>query len=290
MKVLSVSVVIPVFNEESHLRSCLEAIARQTVKPLEVIVVDNNSTDTTAAIAASFPFVTLVREKRQGVVYARDCGFDAARGDIIGRLDGDSVVAPNWIETIQRIFADESIDAATGTVRYRGVCLTKTFNAVDFWIRDFMARRAAPLGEQSMQGVNLAIRKSAWLTVKSHVCHERQHHEDLDLSAHMAVLRQKVIFEPCMAVESSVRRADARPGDFYHYAMSNPRTYRAHGMRSVRYIYPIVWAVLVLYVPIRLAYRGYNPATGRFSLKCLFYPVVTTGRPSPVAPSLTPLD
>lgn len=290
MKTVSVSVVIPVFNEESHLRNCLEALARQTVKPLEVIVVDNNSSDATMAIAKSFPFVRLTHEKRQGVVYARDCGFDAARGDVIGRLDGDSVVTPDWIETIQRVFADSSVDAATGAVRYRGVCFTGAFNKVDFWIRGFMARRMQPLGEQSMQGVNLAIRKSAWLAVKPYVCHERRHHEDLDLSAHMADLKQNVVFEPHMVVESSARRADAKPGDFYLYAISNPRTYRAHGMRSVRYIYPIVWAVLALYVPIRLAYRGYNPATGRFSLKCLFYPAVITGRPSPVAPSLTPLD
>src|SRR5688572_3020117 len=95
----TVSIVIPAYNEENHLRLCLEAVARQTVKPLEVIVVDNNSTDATAAIARSFPFVTLLSEKRQGPQPARDRGYNAAHGEIIGRLDADSIVALDWVES-----------------------------------------------------------------------------------------------------------------------------------------------------------------------------------------------
>lgn len=289
MKPVSVSIVIPAYNEETHLRLCLESIARQTVKPLEVIVVDNNSTDATAAIARSFPFVTLVTETRQGVVYARDCGFDAAKGEVIGRLDADSVVAPNWVEIIQQVFVDPTVEAVTGTVRYREVCFGSVFNTVDFWIRSFMAQKAARYGEQSMQGVNLAIRKSAWETVKSTVCHERQHHEDLDLSAHLAQIKRKAIFEPRMIVGSTARQANANPAIFYHYAISTPRTYRQHGMRTNRYMYPITWAVIALYVPIRIAYRSYNPTTGKFSLKCLISPQVTN-RVSPVAASITAVE
>lgn len=288
MRSLKVSVVIPAYNEESHLRLCLEAIAHQTAKPFEVIVVDNNSTDATAAIARSFPFVTLLSEKRQGVMYARDCGFDAARGEIIGRLDADSIVAPNWVETIQQVFQDESIHAATGTVRYREVCLSAAFDAIDFRIRSFMARRAAPRGEQSMQGVNLAIRKSAWEAVKALLCYQPHHHEDLDLSAHLAQQKKyKVIFEPRMVVTNTARQADAKPKTFYHYAISTPRTYRLHGLASSRYMYAITWFVIALYIPIRIAYRAYNPVTGKFSFKHLISPTITK-RVSPVAalPSL----
>ncbi len=283
MKPISVSIVIPAYNEETHLRLCLEAIAKQAVKPFEVIVVDNNSTDATAAIACSFPFVRLISEKRQGVVYARDCGFNAARGEIIGRLDADSIVALDWIETIQRTFTDPSIDAATGVVQYREVCLSSAFNAIDFRIRSFMSHRGASLGEQSMQGVNLAIRKSAWLAVRDLVCHERRHHEDLDLSAHLAQIKRKAIFQPDMIVTGTARQANAKPATFYNYAISTPRTYRQHGMKTHRYMYVITWGVIALYIPIRIAYRSYNPTTGKFSLKCLLSPQVTTNRPSPVA-------
>src|SRR5688572_27451257 len=91
----SVSIVIPAYNEEGQLALCLEAIARQTVKPVEVIVVDNNSTDGTVEVAGRYPFVTVLHEWRQGVVHARDCGFDAAKGDIIGRIDAETVMPHN---------------------------------------------------------------------------------------------------------------------------------------------------------------------------------------------------
>ena len=113
---LRVSLVIPVYNEESHLAACLDAIAAQTVQPFEVIVVDNNSTDQTVAIAQRYPFVRLLHEKRQGVVFARDRGFTAARGDVIGRTDGDSILAPDWVAEIHRIFANPTVDAASGIV------------------------------------------------------------------------------------------------------------------------------------------------------------------------------
>src|ERR1019366_8076903 len=91
-KHMRVSLVIPAYNEKHHIKACLDHIASQRVVPYEVIVVDNASTDKTAAIARSYDFVTLITEKRQGVVFARDTGFNLARGDIIGRIDADTLL------------------------------------------------------------------------------------------------------------------------------------------------------------------------------------------------------
>ena len=69
---MRLSVVIPAFNEELVLRRCLDSLAvQQTSYPYEVIVVDNNSSDATAAIAGSYPFVRVVHERRRGVAPAR---------------------------------------------------------------------------------------------------------------------------------------------------------------------------------------------------------------------------
>src|SRR5579885_2506952 len=95
---LRISLVIPAHNEESHLAACLDAVAAQTVRPFEVIVVDNNSSDATAEVARSYSFVRVVREPRQGLAFARDAGFDAARGELIGRIDADTLLPPNWVE------------------------------------------------------------------------------------------------------------------------------------------------------------------------------------------------
>ena len=96
-----VSIVIPAYNEERYLPACLDAIAAQTIKPFEVIVVDNNSSDSTAKIAAQYPFVRVVNEPRRGIGFARNAGFNAAAGDIIGRIDADTHVPASWVAKVQ---------------------------------------------------------------------------------------------------------------------------------------------------------------------------------------------
>jgi len=56
----NISIIIPAYNEERYLGRCLDAIAAQSVRPYEVIVVDNNSSDDTAKVAQRYPFVTLL--------------------------------------------------------------------------------------------------------------------------------------------------------------------------------------------------------------------------------------
>jgi glycosyltransferase involved in cell wall biosynthesis len=279
---IRVSLVIPVYNEESHLRLCLDAIAAQTVRPFEVIVVDNNSTDGTVAVASEYPFVTVLHERRQGVAYARDCGFNAARGDVIGRTDGDTILAPDWVETVQRVFADPDIDAASGIVAYRDIGLKGVFGRLDTLFRTYLSRRMGAVQEVFLYGVTMAIRRTAWQSVRAHVCHERRFAEDMDLAAHMSRLGQNVLFAPTMQATISPRQAASSPREFYKYVWSCPRTYGEHAMVTHRYMYPIAIFVLVCYVPIRLLYRGYDPSRQRFSWVYL--------RRSAVQPRVSPVS
>src|SRR5687768_15841626 len=113
-KPLTLSIIIPAYNEEAHLGACLQAIADQTEPPDEVIVVDNNSTDRTAKIARSFPFVRLLHEKRQGLRATRSRGVTAARGEIIGRIDADTRLGPEWAAIARRVFADSNVMGVVG--------------------------------------------------------------------------------------------------------------------------------------------------------------------------------
>lgn len=97
---LLISVIIPVWNSAALLRRCLEALARQTLGPdcFEIIVVDNGSSDDSAAVANSFPGVVLLSEPRPGSYAARNRGLARARGDFIAFTDADCVPAPDWLE------------------------------------------------------------------------------------------------------------------------------------------------------------------------------------------------
>ncbi|MGC1176487.1 MAG: glycosyltransferase family 2 protein [Candidatus Saccharimonadales bacterium] len=263
-KLARVSIVIPVYNEAGHIGACLEAIAAQTAAPYEVIVVDNNSTDDTVAIAERYPFVKVLREPRQGVVYARDRGFDAVTGDIIGRLDADSIIAPDWVATLRQLFTeDDDLAAVTGKVRYYGLALSSWLDAFDLRIRRRMARL---LGREiAMQGANLALRRSAWQQVKRHLCRVGGMHEDYDLAIHLAARHYKITFDERMEAMIDSRRLRSSWRDFRAYAWLSPQTYAQHHLKSRRHMYPVVALVIICYLPLKLLHRGFNAETKRFS-------------------------
>ncbi len=90
----SISIIVPCYNGALHLRETLESALTQTMPPLEVIVVDDGSTDDSVAIAGSFgAAVRVVRQKNRGVSVARNNGIEHAKGDYLIFLDADDLLA-----------------------------------------------------------------------------------------------------------------------------------------------------------------------------------------------------
>jgi glycosyltransferase involved in cell wall biosynthesis len=99
----AVSVLVAVHNGASYLRPALESVLRQTVTDLELVVVDDGSTDETSAVLAGFedPRVRVVRgEPRRGLAGALNLGLDEIRGRRVARMDADDVAFPNWLERV----------------------------------------------------------------------------------------------------------------------------------------------------------------------------------------------
>ncbi|HEX5394974.1 MAG TPA: glycosyltransferase family 2 protein [Candidatus Saccharimonadales bacterium] len=179
-KKLKLSIVIPVYNEEAYLPDCLDSIAAQTDAPDEVIIVDNNSTDNTAAIARKYPFVTVISEKRQHQAFAQKTGFDYASGDIFGRIDGDTVLPPDWVKKVKAEFAaDPNLQALDGgpdpydvSSRSVAVAIFKTYHS--------LAGKIA--GTKMLWGANAALRADAWRRISDKVLQRADIWEDYDLA------------------------------------------------------------------------------------------------------------
>jgi len=101
---MKVSVVIPAYNEENYIEKALLALMQQDLpkEEFEVIVVDNASTDHTHRVVTEFSKqhsnVRVVDKKRKGILFARECGRVAAKGEILARIDANCVPPRDWLK------------------------------------------------------------------------------------------------------------------------------------------------------------------------------------------------
>lgn len=203
---LTLSLIIPVYNEERHIQECLDAVAAQTRMPDEVIVVDNNCTDATIKLVKKYSFVTVIKEPAQGRGHARSAGFNAAHGQVLARIDVDSVIDRDWVEKIVKAFEeDNDLSGITGlgqtsylpAIRsLKNTLISRTY----FWFVH------ANFNTVTMWGANMAIRSSSWKKVKSQVClDDSLVHEDQDLSLCMAANGDKIVFQPDLQVTTNTQ-------------------------------------------------------------------------------------
>jgi len=114
-----VSVIIPVYNGEEFLSEAVESVQRQGYQPLEIIVVDDGSTDGTERIAAALKdVVRYVYQPNSGPPSARNQGVRAARGDVIAFLDADDLWSENKLECqLSYLAADPTVQVVQGPLQ-----------------------------------------------------------------------------------------------------------------------------------------------------------------------------
>ena len=109
-----VSIIVPIYNTERYLSKCLESIRTQTYLDVEVIMVDDGSTDGSKNVANGYAErdnrFRLFSQENAGVSAARNHGLDVAEGDYILFVDSDDWLEPNMIETLVRNMADYCVD------------------------------------------------------------------------------------------------------------------------------------------------------------------------------------
>lgn len=201
----TISVVMPAHNEQYRIKECLDALAMQTSLPMEVIVVDNNSTDKTIAIAKKYSNVKILSEPRQGQLYSRNTGFDAAKGDIIVRIDADTICPPKYIEHIQNVFSKNQNIAISGYGISDFEVIPHTSRLVSWCYFTYVQ---AYFGHPTLWGANLAFPRKFWPIIKPLILYDAyKYNEDQDMSLALASIGVKAVLDKDMTVTVSMEGA-----------------------------------------------------------------------------------
>lgn len=113
-----VSIIVPIYNSEKYLDECINSIRQQSYENIEIILVDDGSTDSSVSIcdrhASADNRITVYSKKNGGVSSARNFGVDKARGEYIAFADSDDILKPELIETLVTCLEKNQVDRACG--------------------------------------------------------------------------------------------------------------------------------------------------------------------------------
>jgi glycosyltransferase involved in cell wall biosynthesis len=152
-----ISVIIPAYNEEKYISLCLDRLTHQSLTlPYEIIVINNNSIDTTAKICKKYKIIT-INEKRKGYVYAVMKGVLHAKAPIIVLTDADTRVPSYWLERIYDTYKkNPDVVAVGGGFEYfDGPLIVRLYLKI--------CNRIHPrLLLSSLSGMNMSFRKDVY--------------------------------------------------------------------------------------------------------------------------------
>uniref|UniRef100_UPI003D8F3EA1 glycosyltransferase n=1 Tax=Gordonia sp. B7-2 TaxID=3420932 RepID=UPI003D8F3EA1 len=260
---VTLSVVIPVYNEEKRIGVCLESLLAQTRPADEIVIVDNGSTDSSGEVIdryrADHPEIRVITQTTPGLQAARRTGFDAATSQFIARTDADSVVATDWVQRILDFFDDET---GREFAAVSGLTLPSDGPARDILHKVAlvgMGKRKDGGEYQGIAGPNCALRAEAWNRAKSHLVDRVDTWEDLDLALALNECGLKKYFLPTMLVDTSMRQSRHSPWENRRYLTGGIRTARAHGdSAAVRMMYVDLPFRIVTFTLLWLVFRPWD--------------------------------
>ena len=119
---IKVSIIVPVYNVEKYLRQCLDSLINQTLQEIEIICVDDGSTDNSSNILSDYAQkdsrIIVHRQENQGLANARNAGLKLANGEYIGFLDSDDFVDIDFFEKLYQAASSDNADIARALYKY----------------------------------------------------------------------------------------------------------------------------------------------------------------------------
>ncbi len=196
---IKVSVVVPIYNREETISRCLESIVSQTLSDIEIICVNDDSSDKTSVVLENFAKkdkrIRVIHQKKLGVSIARNNGVKAATGEYIGFVDSDDFIEPDFYEKLYQAAKEEKADVALTSVWYEGK--KKSYALLDYRKKK-VARTVSDIfkliGLPKMPYVWNKIYLRKFLEKNNLQFKEHFYYEDVVFSTQMASLCDKAVY------------------------------------------------------------------------------------------------
>ena len=241
---MKVSIIVPAYNEENRIGKTLESLCAQTYPHIELIVVDNNSSDGTGEIARQFTD-RVISETRKGYLWAVSTGASVATGDLIAFCDSDTRYPPEWVSQMVAVF-----EAEPKTVAVYGGCWTYdsgwTFGDryYNSWFYFSFLMLSICLGLDNTSGFNFMMRRSAYTTVGGYDPAYQRMSPDVELGQRLKKVG-KVRFINRIKVIASYRR------------------FNQNGTFWTGWLFFLSWAQMVLGFKPSRTYKQYSQDTAQ---------------------------
>jgi glycosyltransferase involved in cell wall biosynthesis len=220
---LTIAVIVCAYNERRLLPACLHSLRAQTRPPDEIIVVDNASTDGTAAVARDVLGVKIITEPKKGLVVAREAGRRATRCDVLAYVDADCRAPITWLERVEARFGSDAAPVAvTGPYRFydwdrTGSALIRLYDLFVAPATHALVHRIFGMGA-ILYGGNFAVRRGALERIGGFDTAIEFHGEDTNLGRRLTPLGPVALCRDC-------------------WVWTSARRYRAMGKRAVFGLY-----------------------------------------------------
>lgn len=206
---MTFSIIVCAFNEEQLLPGCLHSLLQQSFPPHEIIVINNASTDRTAAVA-SIPGIRVVDEPRKGLVVARETGRRVSTGDVLVYVDADCRAPSGWLGLVAREFSCVNRPVAvTGPYRFYdwdvvGRVLVRMYDYSVAPATHVLVQYVFGLGAV-LYGGNFAVRRDALDAIGGFDTSIEFHGEDTNLARRISKAGRVRLRQPCWVFTSARR-------------------------------------------------------------------------------------
>ncbi|HVX72652.1 MAG: glycosyltransferase family 2 protein [Devosia sp.] len=201
---MQLAFVIPAYNEQALIGKCVESVLAEIKRSgrtgIDVVVVNNNSTDRTAEVAGAYEGVRVVDEKQKGLVSARDGGFKATTAELVANIDADTMVPPGWLDVVFAEFEkDDKLVCLSGPYVYYDLSAWNRFlismfyglTKLIYWLNRYVLRVGSVV-----QGGNFVFRRDAWIKAGGYNREIKFYGEDTDVAVRLSkVGKVKFIFK-----------------------------------------------------------------------------------------------